>query len=162
MGLKKWAWNSNIKKQHTGLDHMSLYRKYREKNPSTQEDLASTLDTPALERCDLNFTSTTFWPIHLTYIPKNIAREEVISFFAILDRVRKVEIDVAADGRVYSDAYLHVHAANISSSLPISVFWRAISHECKEPVRQYSNFLKIYMSLFSLHGKTLYRNKPAQ
>ena len=39
---------------------MSLYRTYREKNPATQEDLSSTLDTPALERCDLNFTSTTF------------------------------------------------------------------------------------------------------
>ena len=84
----------------------------------------------------------------------------MISFFAILDRVRKVEIDVAADGRVYSDAYLHVHAANISSSLPISVFWRGISHACKEPVRKYTNFLKVYVTLFSSHGKILYRNKP--
>lgn len=142
------------------MDHVSLYNKEGKKNTSTKKDIASTLDSPALVRCNLAFDSKSFWQIKLPYLPENIAIEDVIRFFILLDSARKVKIDVTADGYVTEDAFLHVSIGDLFSSLPISIFWRAISHECKAPVRQYTDFLKIYRTLFSLHGKVLYRHIP--
>jgi hypothetical protein len=149
-----------VKKQNHNMDHSALHQQYHAYQQTTKQEFLEVVGQPVLQ-CNIDMTSKIFGPIKLTRLPATYCTEDVVSFFVVLDYVSKVEIEVDAQNHVDANSLLKITLNDRSYALPVDVFWRAISQQCRDMVKDEKKFLKIYQKLFSHFGKILYWNTPS-